>query len=116
VVGPWHADLELSGLGPEESGRLLASLGPEEGRDVPRSEVHLALDARGDLRLSLVAPSTSALRASLNAHLRWIALGSEVGRWTRQRLGAASPASSGVGSNNPAPSPPSRNHEPDHPS
>jgi tRNA threonylcarbamoyladenosine modification (KEOPS) complex Pcc1 subunit len=102
--GPWKAELVLSGLPGEDARRLLASLTPEEGRDVPRSEVHLTLDGDGRLRLRIEAPTTSTLRATLNAHLRWIALGAEVGRWTRERSGPAPPGPRGPGSNNPAPS------------
>jgi tRNA threonylcarbamoyladenosine modification (KEOPS) complex Pcc1 subunit len=103
--GPWRAELLLSGLPGEDARRLFASLAPEEGRDVPRSEVHLSLNGDGSLRLRIEAPTTSALRATLNAHLRWIALGAEVGRWARGRSGPAPPGPPGAGSNSPAPSP-----------
>lgn len=62
------AELSISHSKPET---LLRALGPELGRDVPRTKVKGRTED-GRLVLSIEATDLSALRAALNSYLRWI--------------------------------------------
>lgn len=57
---------------------MAAALAPESGGGVPHTHIVVELEHQDRVRLSVSAPSTSALRAALNAHLRWAALGLKV--------------------------------------
>ena len=50
---------------------LLRALGPELGREIPRTNVDGRIE-NGRLVLSIEATDISALRAALNSYLRWI--------------------------------------------
>ena len=75
VEGSWLAEIELGPFPPGMAERILEALAPEEGHDVPRTRVEMQRGLDGSLRLRIEAPSTSTLRAALNAQLRLIGLG-----------------------------------------
>jgi len=50
---------------------LLRALGPELGREIPRTNVKGRVE-NGRLVLSIETTDISALRAALNSYLRWI--------------------------------------------
>ena len=72
--------------------RVLDALGPESGSEgVPKTQVEVEPKGEDRLLLRAHAPTTSALRACLNAHLRWIGLALQVEEQARTR--ARPPAS-----------------------
>jgi tRNA threonylcarbamoyladenosine modification (KEOPS) complex Pcc1 subunit len=62
------ATLHINSSSPQ---RLLRALGPELGREVPKSKVNGAVD-NDRMLLSIEATDLSSLRAALNSYLRWI--------------------------------------------
>lgn len=72
-----RAELELALDTPSQADALEAALRPEMGADVPGSKA--TLERRGTtLVLRLEAEDAGALRAALNAYLRWASLALEV--------------------------------------
>lgn len=88
VTPAWVAELEIGPMPPETARRVLDALAPESGSDgVPKTRVEVEPMGEGRLLLRAYAPTTSALRACLNAHLRWFALALKVEEQARARAG-----------------------------
>ncbi len=74
VVAPVSAEVVLGPLSAPLADRLVAALEPESDGGVPRTSVSIQHRGDGKVVLKLGAPTTAALRAALNAHLRWVGL------------------------------------------
>lgn len=64
-------------LDSDDASTVLASLGPEMGREVPRSNVVGRVED-GTLVLEFEAEDVSALRAALNSYLGWIRITEDI--------------------------------------
>ncbi len=73
-VAPLSAEVVLGPLPAPLADRLVAALEPESDGGVPRTSVSIHHRGDGKVVLKLGAPTTAALRAALNAHLRWVGL------------------------------------------
>ena len=60
-------------LGTPGNRAVLAALGPEASRDVPRACARVSADGPV-LRLEITAEDSSSLRAAVNSYLRWVKL------------------------------------------
>ena len=60
-------------LGTPQNRAVLAALGPEASRDVPRACARVSADGPV-LRLEITAEDSSSLRAAVNSYLRWVKL------------------------------------------
>ena len=64
-----RAEIRVAEVGDAES--LARSLGPEAGRDMPRTDVAVAVEDDA-LVLTIEAGEMTSLRAALNSYLRWL--------------------------------------------
>jgi KEOPS complex subunit Pcc1 len=60
-------------LGPQRNRAVLAALGPEASRDVPRAAASVSAEGPR-LRLEITAEDSASLRAAVNSYLRWVKL------------------------------------------
>ena len=60
-------------LGPHRNRAVLAALGPEASRDVPRAAARVSSEGP-QLRLEITAEDSASLRAAVNSYLRWVKL------------------------------------------
>ena len=60
-------------LGAPHNRAVLAALGPETSRDVPRASARVSSDGPV-LKLEIVAEDSASLRAAVNSYLRWVKL------------------------------------------
>jgi len=68
------ATLVLSG---PEAPTVLGAIGPEAGREIPRTRAKASL-VEGRMVLEIEAKDLSALRAALNSYLRWIKIAEDM--------------------------------------
>jgi KEOPS complex subunit Pcc1 len=62
-------------LGTPQNRAVLAALGPEASRDVPRASAKVSADGPV-LKLEITAEDSASLRAAVNSYLRWVKLAS----------------------------------------
>ena len=74
-----RAEIRIEG---EEAAILRRALAPEAGRDLPKARVTVSGRARS-MVLQIEAEDVGALRAALNAYLRWADVASGVVREAR---------------------------------
>lgn len=81
----WSAEVTVGPLGESLASRLVATLLPESGDEgVPHTRTAVELLSGGVVQLRFRAETTSALRAALNAHLRWVQLALRVDGLSRR--------------------------------
>lgn len=66
----------------QDAGTISASLGPEAGRELPRTHVAIE-DGEGQVTIRIEAADTSAMRAALNSYLGCIKITEDIDRITR---------------------------------
>lgn len=71
---PWRAEVTLGPYPEVLAQHILQALLPESGEGVPGTRAEVTAGTSGEVRLTVEAPTTSGLRAALNAHLRWVDL------------------------------------------
>jgi len=62
-------------LGTPQNRAVLAALGPEASRDIPRATARVSADGPV-LKLEITAEDSASLRAAVNSYLRWVKLAS----------------------------------------
>jgi KEOPS complex subunit Pcc1 len=62
-------------LGTPQNRAVLAALGPEASRDVPRATAKVSTQGPV-LKLEITAEDSASLRAAVNSYLRWVKLAS----------------------------------------
>ena len=60
-------------LGTPQNRAVLAALGPEASRDVPRATANVSSEGPV-LKLEIAAEDSASLRAAVNSYLRWVKL------------------------------------------
>ncbi len=73
----WVAHVTLPGLPPKKAQHAYRALIPEMGEVAGKSTVSIA-ETDGSITLTIRADSLSALRAALNAYLRWLIMVDQV--------------------------------------
>jgi tRNA threonylcarbamoyladenosine modification (KEOPS) complex Pcc1 subunit len=66
-------------LGTPQNRAVLAALGPEASRDVPRATAIVRVDGPR-LHLEITAQDSASLRAAVNSYLRWVKLAAGAAR------------------------------------
>ena len=70
----WSAQFRVTLDDPEAAERLLAVLGPEASRDVPKASVGLARPSPNTVAIDVRTSEVGALRAAANTYLGWVDL------------------------------------------
>jgi len=89
----WQATIQLTARRPALAEWLVAALGPEAAREVPRAGATVARTAPGSLTIAIEAADAGAMRAALNTYLGWVALGVATAR-TASGTGGGPPSRS----------------------
>ena len=66
------------------AGSVIPSMGPETGRELPRTETHLSVQ-NGLAVIEVNATDSSAMRAALNSHLECIRIIEDIESLTEMR-------------------------------
>jgi tRNA threonylcarbamoyladenosine modification (KEOPS) complex Pcc1 subunit len=75
VSGPrWSARFTVACRSDVSAEHLLAALGPEAAREVPKTSAVLARPAPAVVEISVAAPDAGSLRAAANTYLGWVDL------------------------------------------
>lgn len=71
---PWTARFTVTLASAEAAEHLLAALGPEAAREVPKTSATLGRPTPDSVRIDVRASDPGALRAAANTYLGWVAL------------------------------------------